>query len=334
VLSKFIKGLALLTLFFPLRWIVRCFPYRQALKLGVLLGTAHAWLIHDQLYRQIYAGLCTVFRHELSEAHLRRLARHNLVTRYKHLIDSFFYQDLDEARIEQLAPIVRGRDHLDAVLAAGKGALLLATHFGSPGLLVAGLVFRGYRLHQVFTLTPQPHYRTWPWMERAIMQAKLQCWQHERVSFEFWRPGMYLRPLYRKLRENTVVILYGDGARGGHFTQVSFLGYPLWLSLGPFRIAARAQVPLIPAFIVRGAEGRHQIILESPLVLPDDKPASLAQGAHSYAALLSRYVRAYPDHWFTWARLRRRDADGTSLVMAAAEVERAHFYTPMGRQAT
>jgi lauroyl/myristoyl acyltransferase len=145
---------------------------------------------------------------------------------------------------------------------------------------------------------------------------------------------MYLRPLYRKLQAGAIVVLYGDGARGGHFTQANFLGYPLALATGPFRIAARARVPLMPAFSIRAADGRHRIILEAPIMLADAKPASLQQGAERYAALLSRYVRAYPDQWFSWARLRaNHDAEGvTTLALAATDVDRTHFYTPTARQ--
>lgn len=332
-MSRFIQGLGLLAFFYPLRWFVHGFPWRQALRLGVLLGTAHAWLVRDQLRRQVLAGLRSVFHREMCEAEIRRVMRRNLVVRYQHLIDSFFYQDLDTSCIEQFVPIVEGRGALDAALADGKGAILLASHFDSPGMLVAGLVFRGYRLHQVFTLTPPPHYRTWRWMERAIMQAKLRCWRHDSVGFEFWQPGNYLRPLYRKLQQGAIVVLYGDGARGGHFAQVNFLGLPLSLSVGPFRIAARARVPVIPAFILRDADGRHRIILEAPMMLPDAESASLQQAADRYAALLSRYVRTYPDHWFTWARLRpHQHTEGVTLTLATTEVGRTHFYTPTTHQ--
>jgi lauroyl/myristoyl acyltransferase len=90
---------------------------------------------------------------------------------------------------------------------------------------------------------------------------------------------------------------------------------------------------MIPAFIIRNADGRHRIILEAPIMLPDDEPGSLQQGADRYAALLSRYVRAYPDHWFTWARLRaHQDAEGVTLALATTEVDRTYFYTPTTRQ--
>ena len=183
IASQLLKGVALWLFFYPLRWIVRCLPWRQALGVGTLLGTFHALLMRDQLYRQIQRGLTTIFQHELPEAAIKRLVRRNLVTRYKHVIDGFFYQCLDEALVERLVPTVEGRGHLDHVLSTGRGVILLASHFGSSGMLIAGLIFRGYRVHQVFTLTPQPQYRTWRRLERAIMQTKLQCWEHDRVSF-------------------------------------------------------------------------------------------------------------------------------------------------------
>ena len=200
-------------------------------------------------------------------------------------------------------------------------------------MLIAGLIFRGYRVHQVFTLTPQSQYRTWHQLEHAIMRTKLRCWEHERVSFEFWRPGMYLRPLNRKLLEGAIVVLYGDGARGRQFTRVEFLDRSLALSVGPLRIAARAQVALIPAFIIRGANDRHRIILEEPITLKDDGPASIQQGADRYASLLSQYVRAYPDQWFTWARLRQ-GAGGvdSALELSTGEVDPAKFYAYEKRQ--
>ena len=328
IASRWLKGLTLLGLFYPVRWAVQCLPWRWALKIGSLLGLLHALLIPDQLTRQIRIGLQSVWSDELSEVTLARLVRRNLVTRYKHLIDSFFYQHLDRDLIERLVPKIDRRAHLDAALRGGKGAILLVSHFGSFGMLIVGLALRGYRLHQIYTLTPQAPYRTWRWIERAIMKAKEHCWTYEGVGFEYWRPGNYLRPLYRKLLEGEIVVLYGDGARGRQFARVDFMGHPLLLSVGPFRIAAKARVALIPAFILRQADDRHRIVLEQPISPAGDDPASLLQAANQYAAFLAHYVRTYPDHWFSWARLRREGTeDGPVLAFSAGQVDSADFYT-------
>jgi lauroyl/myristoyl acyltransferase len=328
IASRLLKGLSLWFVFYPLRWAVRCLSWRSALKVGAMLAALHARYRADQLRRRIRQGVQTIWRDELSEAELDRLLHRNLVTRYKHLIDTFFYQSLDEASIEQVAPTIEGRAYLDDMLKRGRGVVLLMSHFGSFGILIGGLVLRGYRLHQIFTLTPQAPYRTWRWLERAIMQAKLACWSHDRVGFTFWRPGMSLRPLYHKLREGEIVVVYGDGARGQGFTRVEFMGHPLSLSTGPFKIAARTRAALIPAFVLREADDRHRIILEAPIVLNDDTASSLQQGASQYAALLARYVRAYPDHWFSWVRLRWTSAHGCHwLELTPSPTKPTEFYT-------
>jgi len=327
------SGMALLFLFYPLRWLLRGLSWKWALKAGTLLGTLHARCWRDRLYRQLRDGMRTVWGDVLTLADLERQVRRHLIIRYKHLIDGFFYHTLDATRTAHWVPAIDGRCHLDSALARGRGAIILASHFGSLGMLLAALVFRGYRLYQVFTLTPSPHHRTWGWIERAIMRAKVRCWPRDRIELAFWRPGTYLRPLYRRLCAGDVVVLYGDGARGQQFTRVPFLGHSLSLSVGPFKIAARARVPLIPAFIVRQADDRHRLILAPPIVLCDDAPASLQHGAAQYAAQLARYVVAYPEHWFTWARLRRhQDANGAVLAFARADVDRAQFYREAQRQ--
>jgi Kdo2-lipid IVA lauroyltransferase/acyltransferase len=327
IASRGLKGLALLALFFPVRWAVQYVPRRWALKLAPMLGYLHARWLPDQLTRQIRAGIRSVWGDDLAEVTLEQLVQRNLTTRYKHLIDSFLYQQLDGRLIERIVPIIEGRNHLDSICQSSTGGILLMSHFGSFGMLLGGLVLRGYRLHQIFTLTPQSQYRSWLWVEHAVMKAKLACWTHEQIGFEFWRPGKYLRPLYRQLLKGEILVLYGDGARGRQFVSVEFMGHLLCLAVGPFRIAARAQVPLIPAFILRQADDRHRIILEQPLRLKADDPAGILGAANAYAALLSQYVRTYPDQWFTWARLWRRDEDGgPRLELSPSTLDHTDFY--------
>jgi KDO2-lipid IV(A) lauroyltransferase len=325
-----VQGLALWSVFYLGRWVVQGLPWRWALWLGTLVGSLHALVRLDPLQRHIRAGLQAVWPEPLTATVLQHYVRRNFITRYKHLVDSFFYQRLDEVLIRQVVPTVEGLDYLEAACKDGKGAILLMSHFGSFGLLIGGLVFRGYRLAQIGTLTPQTPYRTWRCVERAVISAKRQCWEHERADFIYWKPGMYLRPLYRRLRQGDVLVLYGDGARGQQFTTVEFLGQPLHLSVGPFRIAAKAQVPLIPAFIVRQADDTHRVILEPPLTVQGDDPASLQYGVSQYATLLAEYVRRYPEHWFTWARLQRvvEDEKEAGLEIIAGDVEQHAYYTP------
>jgi lauroyl/myristoyl acyltransferase len=147
MLAKTLRGSVLLLFFYPLRWMVQCLSWRQALSVATLLGMLHAWRRGDRLYRLIQAGISTVWPDALTPLDLERLVRRNLVLRYQHLINGFLYHRLDAARVERLVPTIVGREHLDAALSRGQGVILLVSHFGEFGLLLAGLVFRGYRLH-------------------------------------------------------------------------------------------------------------------------------------------------------------------------------------------
>lgn len=342
-----VKAVALLIFFYPVRWGVRLLPRGAALAAGSAVGYVHALFVRDVMARRIREGIDAAMTPEpgraegpnahrpggalqvakpWSEHRIDRVVRRNLVTRYRHLIESFLYARLDEDGIGRLVPTVEGKHYLDEALSGGKGAILLASHFGSFGMLIAGLVHRGYRLHQVLTLAPPPPYRTWRWVDRAVMRAKLRCWRHERLRLTWWTPGAYLRPLYRTLRRGEILVVYGDATRGVEFVNAEFMGRSLALSAGPFRIAAAAGVPLIPAFILRDKGPTHRIILEPPIVVRTDDASSVQDAAKRYAALLASYVRRHPEQWYAWARLGRATRGGRELEWAPGAAHPSEFH--------
>lgn len=331
IASQFIKGIGLLIYFYPLRRAITFLPLRIAVKAGGFFGAFHFLFIPDKLKHSIQAGMETVWHGSFSERELKRLVRRNLVTRYKCLIESFFYQSMDEKGFKGIVPNIDGKEYLDEALNSKKGAVLLVSHFGSFGLLIAGLMARGYRLCQILTLSPQMHYRTWRWIERLIMKTKLSFMQHNKVDYEFWRPGIYLRSIYRRILKGEAVVLYGDGARGADFVNADFMGQPLLFPAGPFRISARAGAALIPAFIIRDADDRHRIVLEKPIMLKGEAPKDIQHGVNQYTSVLAHYVKTYPDHWFTWARLKWETKENQrKLAFTTGAANLSEFYSPQG----
>jgi KDO2-lipid IV(A) lauroyltransferase len=299
-----ISGLGAWVCFYPVRWTAGRLPARPAMRLGDALGAAHARFLRDSTTRRIRAGIRTVWG-EASAADVQRLVRRNLMVRYRDLLDTFRYGRYREAVLAGAIGAVEGTEHLDRA----RGGILLLAHFGSPVMLLAALAARGHRLHVVLAERAGAGHHAWAFLHRSALRAKLSCWQHERVTFELWRGGAYLRSLYRRLQGESLVVLYGDAIRSRRFVAVEFLGQSLLLPTGPFRLAATTAVPLFPAFIVRDADGRYRVVVESPLTV-EATPTGIAQAAQAWADLLGRYVSAYPDHWFTWARLRRTTRAG------------------------
>lgn len=315
-----IKGIALLTFYYPLRWFLLLLDRRKALKIGRMIGEWHARFMSDELRRRIEKGIRTVWS-DIPEKRLNELVRQNLVTRYVHLIDLFFTAKL-KGEILEAVPVIEGKRRLDDALSEGRGAILLGAHFGSFGLMTPGFSFRGYRTALVKTISPRSAYQTWKWAEKAALKVKIHLANYLNTDFIIWRPGMYARVLYRKLTQGEVLIFHSDVFGGRNTVPVEFLGCPILLSAVPFKLAARMGVKLIPAFVVRQPDDRHRIVLLDPI----DVSGDIREAAHRYAAALARYVREHPDHWFTFARLKRvRTENGDALEILPGWTDDAEF---------
>ncbi len=84
---------------------------------------------------------------------------------------------------------------------------------------------------------------------------------------------------------------------------VPFLGIPVRAPVGPVRLARKTNCPLIPSFIVRGADGRSEIRFEREIPVAGSEKEAVA----AYTQAIDRMVRKNPDQW-TWIHDRFRGA--------------------------
>jgi KDO2-lipid IV(A) lauroyltransferase len=67
---------------------------------------------------------------------------------------------------------------------------------------------------------------------------------------------------------------------------------------GPVKMALATGAPILPIFSVRTKEGKVRLVVEPAIeVGPSDAPAGPHPALLQWAAVLERYVRAYPDQW-------------------------------------
>ena len=85
---------------------------------------------------------------------------------------------------------------------------------------------------------------------------------------------------------------------------VPFLGGTIRLPAGPVKMALATGAPILPIFSVRTGEGKVRLFVEPAIrVEPANECANVTEtgGPHpallEWAAVLERYVRAYPDQW-------------------------------------
>jgi len=200
---------------------------------------------------------------------------------------------------------IRGREHLEAALAAGKGAILCTGHFGSCSSGFSVLHASGFPVTAIG--------RWWYKYEAAgLSSAERRLWDfylkplrrhRQRPNIEPW-PG---RPevatlAAAALRANEVVTisidappLDSDRARA---VEVPFLGHQAGLLPGAVVLAQVTGAPLLMGFLYREADYRHQV-WEISAPVPVEGETATAFGR--CAAEVSAAIRRSPAHWIFWA---------------------------------
>ena len=184
---------------------------------------------------------------------------------------------------------VEGREHLDAALARGRGALLLAGHFtaleiGAARLGLDAPVDGVYRPHAA-----RP-------MERAIRAGR------QRFGGRLL-DRRDLRGLLRRLRLNRAVWYAPDQdlrLRGGVFAP--FFGRPAATLTATSRIARASAAPVLPFRVERTAGGRaYRVVIEPALT--DFPSGDDAADAARINEIIERWARARPEQYL-WVHRR------------------------------
>lgn len=201
---------------------------------------------------------------------------------------------------------VTGAEHLDAALAGGKGAILVAGHFGNWEIL-STLARRGYPMT---LLVGEQH---------NILIDGLMNRLRGRFGVEIVPVTGNLMGVLRALRRNRVVAMLSDQDAGKNGVFVDFLGKAASTPYGPGRMAAGTGAALLPTSVVRRASGAHEIVVSEAIAPPpedaplDEKVRIFTQG---YTAEFERFIRLHPDHYFwmhrRWKTSPRRAARSAS----------------------
>lgn len=187
------------------------------------------------------------------------------------------------------------RERLDECLRAGKGVVLLASHFGNWELMAAAGAVAGYKISAV---------------ARPLDNSVLD----EIVSEIRESSGLKILPrrtsalaIVRRLKRNEVVGILADQNTRKENVFVHFFGIKAATTPGPAVLALRTGAALLPAFMLREAPGKHRLIVEKPIkvVSTGNMEADIIATTQKCVDILEEYVRRYPSQWF-WVHRRWR----------------------------
>jgi len=269
------------------RWL----PRRVLLAFGSWLGSIGFRL--DARHRAVtLENLAAAYGGSVEDREIRDLARNTWRILGRNLIDALSFSRFGPESVGN-AVHYEGLSHIRDAYARGKGVLLFSAHFGHWELTA---MMQGY-LNLPLTLITRPLDN--PALERML--ADLRGSSGNRIVHK----RNAVREILKALREGSgvAIVIDQDARDGGLF--VPFFGRLASTTPTLARMALRTGAAIVPTFCVPQSDGTYRITYEPEIeVRPgDDIEAEAYRLTEVCTAVIEKWVRAYPEHWF-WVHRR------------------------------
>ena len=224
---------------------------------------------------------------ELDAAGIRELSRRGMRSYLRYWCDAFRIQGWSHRRIVSTFTCI-GREHLDAALAAGRGAVVALPHSGNWDHAGA---WAALDLSPVTTVA-----------ERLRPESLFRRFVEYRESLGIeilpLGGGETFRMLLRRLGENRVVPLLADRDISRNGLEVSFLGAPARLPAGPALLSVMTGAPLHPATLHYEVGGAVATIHpQVPIPSEGSREEKVAAMTGAVADVLAGGIREHPEDW-------------------------------------
>lgn len=281
--------------------LVAFLPERLSYELACLrAGLLYRWDVPKR--KRVLRSLETVLGDQLSQEELARVARDHFCVRSCEVVDVIRLTGKGH-KLAQLVEM-RGLEHVEAALAAGKGAILCSAHFGSYDSCFSLLGIHGLPI-TVIGRWPSKTDGDRSALERFVFQLAYQ----KPVTHHRHRPNIEPRTgqigvavqAATILRQNELIgilldppVLPADRTRT---VPVNFLNGQALLLPGAVTLAQITGAPVLMVFMRRSEDWRHQVLEISPPVPVDgDKVIAFKR----CIAMVEDAIRQNPAHWRYW----------------------------------
>lgn len=262
------------------------------------LGLGHGlWLRHWRQHKDMAAGLAEALAIPLPKA--QGILRRSYVDTARTALEFLqFFADLERKTLLRHPVIPHGLEHLDAALAAGRGAVLAGMHLGNFTYAPVWLAEHGYPV----SLVAKEAKHVPPGLYRDGLASR----GSEAIVVD--GSPQVMQQILAALRANRAVYMAIDQGAADSELILPFLGRPMPVAGGAALAALRSKSPLLPTILWRGEDGYH-LKIGKPVALPASGPLRerIVLLTQSLLDGFAEAVRAHPEQWSWGFRRRWRD---------------------------
>lgn len=272
-------------------FFVYLLPIGVGVRIAAFLGGC-AYLALPKYRNMAIANLRRAFGSEKSPQEIRKIARGVFVNLAKSACEVVNFPKINEKNIDRFLKI-EGVEHVDRSFAAGKGTIVLASHFGNWELLGMAFRVKGY---PGVTIGRKIYFYKYD-----NFLNKLRKSHDVNVIYRDDSP----RKMLKTLKDNWILGIVADqdvDSVEGVF--VNFFGIPAYTPAGPAVLARVSGAAMIPCFVIRQKRG-HLLKIEKPVELVDtgNKEADVVTNTQRWSNIVESYIRKYPEQW-VWMHRR------------------------------
>jgi predicted LPLAT superfamily acyltransferase len=208
---------------------------------------------------------------------------------------------------QKLRVDLAGRQELAALLAEGRGLVLVTAHVGCWQLAMSSLSVLETRVNLL--------------MHREEGDLDRQFFEHGegRAPYGIIDPAGYLGgalEMLQVLKHGEVLCIMGDRVMGGEGGTVSvdFLGDPVQFPFSPYKLASATGAPVAVIFPYRNEEGGYALQVARVIRVPEAlgrKAAAYRPYAAEFAEALEQFVADHPYQFFNffdmWAQVKEKE---------------------------
>jgi lauroyl/myristoyl acyltransferase len=183
---------------------------------------------------------------------------------------------------------VHGFEHLQAVLASGRGFVAATAHLGNWEL--AGRLLSPFGKAVYVLVTPEHHVAVQHLLREHTCPPGLHFVMNDNA-------GGFVQLLMALRRGNVAAVQVDRGTGHRRDVVADFFGAPASFPSGPFVLAGAARVPVVPFFCLMRPDHRYEIFIDAAIpVVRGHEEEALQQ----MIRVLEHYVVMAPDQWFNF----------------------------------
>lgn len=258
-------------------------------------------MINMTNFRAVMFNMSTIFPGK-SRLTIMLLA-YGMFVKYAYYLIDLFYISHGRERIRKFHINYIGEEILYSVLNRNKGVILLTLHMGNWEMGGIALTEKGI---------PPPTIAYFPDSQDILESQRNRLRSLSSVQHvELEEGGFSAIKLLRILQEGGIIAIQGDRLQYDSGVEVEFFGHKALFPKGAIMLASAADAVILPTFMVMEGYNTYNIYVENPIEIKvySRKEETLKENLKEIISVFEKYVKKYPDQWYTFMPFWSKDRE-------------------------